>query len=231
MKNINFYPNKALRNFIANHSKYEKIEHFNKNVNWIINRIKTTNGKIAIVSDFDYTLTKRFDIDNDKTNYYSSYCVFENFKDTTKLYRTKNQDLFNTYYKYEMDETIEFSLRNQLVYKWYKDNLDLIIEEKFTNDQFKEMIEHSHEKFYFRNGILELFEIVLKYHIPFYVISGGLHDVIEHSLRVVIPFFDLLQEKKLINLIANKFIFDEITDKIVSYQEPIVYTFNKGEVK
>jgi 2-hydroxy-3-keto-5-methylthiopentenyl-1-phosphate phosphatase len=230
MNNRSINPTNTLKNFIACHSKYEKIENFNKNVNSIINRIKNTNRKIAIVSDFDYTLTRRFDLEDEKINFYSSYCIFEHFKHITDEYRIKNKDLFNTYYKYEMDETLEFKKRDELVYKWYKDNLNLIVAEKITKELFKEMVDHSHEKFYFRNGILELFELVLEYKIPFYIISGGLHDVIEHSLRFVLPFYEHLEKNKLLNIISNKFIYDEKTHKMIGYQEPIVYTFNKGEV-
>jgi len=230
MKSTCFNPKKALKNFIANHNKYEKLENFNKNVSSIINKIKDTNGKIAIISDFDFTLTRRFDLNDEKINYYSSYCIFEHFKHTTDEYKQKNQYLFNTYYKYEIDETLDFPTRNQLVYKWYKDNLDLIVAENFSKESFKEMVDHSHEKFYFRDGIIELFEIVLEYKIPFYIISGGLHDIIEHSLKIVLPFYNLLEKNNLINIIANKFIYDEISNKMIGYEEPIIYTFNKGEV-
>ncbi len=230
MKSTNFNPKKALKNFIASHSKFEKMENFNKNINSIIKKIKETNGKIAIISDFDFTLTRRFDLNDEKINYYSSYCVFEHSKHITDEYRSKNQDLYNTYHKYEVDETVDFHTRNQLVFKWYKDNLDLIIAEDITKEHFEEMVDHSHEKFYFRNGILELFELVLEYGIPFYIISGGLHEIIEHGLKSVIPFYSMLEERKLINIIANKFIYDSLTQKMIAYQEPIVYTFNKGEV-
>lgn len=225
-----FNPKKALLNFIASHNKYEKKEHFNQNINSIIQKIKETNGKIAIISDFDFTLTRRFDLNDDKVNYFSTYCVFENFKQTSDNYKAKSQELYNNYHKFETDESLDFSTRNQLVLKWYRDNLNLIVGENLTKSHFEDMIDHSHEKFYFREGIIELFEIVLEYKISFYIISGGLSDIIEHSLKAVIPFYNLLEENKLINIIANKFIYDEQTLKMIKYQEPIVYTFNKGEV-
>lgn len=225
-----FSTEKALKNFISSHSKYEKKENFNQNVNSIIKKIKDTNGKIAIISDFDFTLTRRFDLNNDKINYFSTYCVFENFNETTNNYKAKSLELYNANHQYETDETLDFPTRNELVLKWYKDNLDLIVQENLTKSHFEDMIDHSHEKFYFRQGILELFEIVFEYKIPFYIISGGLHDIIEHSLKAVIPFYNLLEENKLINIIANKFNYDENSQKMIGYQEPIVYTFNKGEV-
>jgi len=225
-----FNPKKALKNFILNHSKYEKKENFNKNVNSLIKQIKDTNRKIAIISDFDFTLTRRFDLNNEQINYFSTYCVLENFSEITENFKKNSQKLYNDNHKYETDETLDFPTRNELVLKWYRDNLDLIVGENLTKSHFEDMMDHSHEKFYFRQGILELFEIVLEYKIPFYIISGGLHDIIEHSLKAVIPFYKLLEENKLINIIANKFIYDEKTQKMTGYQEPLVYTFNKGEV-
>lgn len=188
-----FNPKKALLNFIASHNKYEKKEHFNQNINSIIQKIKETNGKIAIISDFDFTLTRRFDLNDDKVNYFSTYCVFENFKQTSDNYKAKSQELYNNYHKFETDESLDFSTRNQLVLKWYRDNLNLIVGENLTKSHFEDMIDHSHEKFYFREGIIELFEIVLEYKISFYIISGGLSDIIEHSLKAVIPFYNLLE--------------------------------------
>jgi len=225
-----FNPEKNLKNFIACHSEYEKIEHFNINISSIIKKIKDTNGKIVIMSDFDFTLTRKFDLNDNKINYFSTYCVFENFNQTSDNYKINSQELYNNYHKYETDELLDFPTRNGLVLKWYKDNLDLIVGENLTKSHFEDMIDHSHEKFYFRQGIIELFELVLEYKISFYIISGGLHDIIEHSLKAVIPFYNLLEENKLINIIANKFIYDEKTQKMIGYQEPIVYTFNKGEV-
>lgn len=232
MKNPTIFNTKtALKSFIAGHSKYEKMENFNKNINTIIKDIKRTNGKIAIVSDFDYTLTRRFDINNHQVNFFSSYCVLENFSNTSENFKIKNKELFEKYHHYEIDVSIDFETRKNLVWKWYIENFDLILEETISKSHFEEMFNESQENFYFRNGILELFEVILEYKIPFFIISGGLYEVIEHALKTVIPFYNNLEKENLINIIANRFIFDNKNDKIIGYHQPIVYTFNKGEVK
>ena len=230
MKCSSILNSKTLKSFISNHSILEKLEKFNLNVNTIISNIKNTNGKIAIISDFDYTLTKRFDLNNDLTTYYSSYCVFENAKIISDEYRKKNQEMFNKYHKYETDLSIDYEIRNEFVLKWYRDNLDLIVNEDINRNHFIDMVEQSHEKLIFRNGILELFEIVREYNIPFFIISGGLYEIIEDALKIIVPFYNSLKTDNLITIIANKFIFEETTEKLIGYQEPIVYTFNKGDV-
>lgn len=221
---------KDLKNFISNHSSYEKMENFNKNVSSLITEIKETNGKIAIISDFDYTLTKRFDLNNDQITFFSSYGVLENFKDLTQNYKKKTKDLFAHYHKYESDFSIDEETRKKLVLKWYTENLELILEENITKSHFQEMFDQSEKYFFFRSGIIELFEIILEYKIPLFIVSGGLYDIIEHALKAIIPFYKLLQEEKLIKIIANQFIFDEKTDKIVGFHQPLVYAFNKAEV-
>lgn len=223
-------PQETLKNFIGNHSNYEKLEYFNKNISSIISSIKESNGKIAIVSDFDYTLTKRYDFQDSQVNFFSTYCVLENHKDVSENFRTKFKQLFETYRKYPVDLSIEFETRKNMVMKWYQENLELILEEGLTKAHFEEMIDQSHGKFFFRNGILELFEMVLNYKIPFFIISGGIYEIIEHALKTVIPFYNQLEEEKLINIIANRFTYDESSEKMIGYYQPVVYHFNKGEV-
>ena len=219
-----------INNFIGNQSTLEKITKFNKNIATIINNIKETNGKIAIVSDFDFTLTKKYEMNNDKINYYSTYSVLENASNISEDYRRKFKVLFEKYNKYECDTSIDFNIRESFVFEWYKDILELIMTEDLNRNHFEEMVDQSENKFYFRNGILELFENIMKYKITFYIISAGLHEIIEDSLRKIIPFYDLLLEYKLIIIIANKFIYEETTNKMIGYFKPIIYTFNKGEV-
>jgi hypothetical protein len=237
----------ALKSFIKSHNKFEKAENFNKNITKIISEIKKTKGKIAIVSDFDYTLTRKYDLDynnndinnnNDKeknkenlNNFYlSSYGVFENNSLISEEFRKSSQELFENNYRYETDLSMDFDKRNALVLNWYKANLNMIVKEDIKKSDFEKMIDESHEKFYFRNGIIELFEIVLLYKIPFFIISGGLYDIIDHALKASLPFYDDLIKTKLLKIISNRFEFDEITEKIIKYHEPIIYTFNKGEV-
>lgn len=222
----------ALKSFIKSHNKYEKAEHFNKNITKIITEIKQTKGKIAIVSDFDYTLTRKYDLDKTQNDpfYFSSYGIFENNSVVSENFRKINKELFENNHKYELDLSMEFEKRNTLVLNWYKENLRMIVEENIKKSDFEKMIDESHEKFYFRSGIIELFELVLLYQIPFFIISGGLYDIIDHALKAALPFYDELKESNLLNIISNKFDYDEKTEKILKYHEPIVYTFNKGEV-
>ena len=167
-----------INNFIGNQSTLEKITKFNKNIATIINNIKETNGKIAIVSDFDFTLTKKYEMNNDKINYYSTYSVLENASNISEDYRRKFKVLFEKYNKYECDTSIDFNIRESFVFEWYKDILELIMTEDLNRNHFEEMVDQSENKFYFRNGILELFENIMKYKITFYIISAGLHEII-----------------------------------------------------
>jgi 2-hydroxy-3-keto-5-methylthiopentenyl-1-phosphate phosphatase len=88
----------------------------------------------------------------------------------------------------------------------------------------------SENQFYFRNGIKELFQLIEKYHIPLYIVSGGIKEVIQSSLKYVIQNFNSLVQKGLIHIVSNEFTYNSETDEIETYKEPMIYTFNKSIV-
>jgi len=88
----------------------------------------------------------------------------------------------------------------------------------------------SENQFFFRNGIKELFELIEKYQIPLYIISGGIKEVIQSTLKYVIQNFNSLVQKGLIHIVSNEFIYNKETYEIETYKEPMIYTFNKSIV-
>jgi 2-hydroxy-3-keto-5-methylthiopentenyl-1-phosphate phosphatase len=112
---------------------------------------------------------------------------------------------------------------------WFKENLDLMLAENVTKENFQSMILQAERNFYYRHGILEFFELIHNNKIPLFIISGGIYEIIEESLKLVLPYYKELKEKNLIHIIANKFTYDH-NNKVNGYSEPFVYTFNKGEI-
>ncbi len=76
---------------------------------------------------------------------------------------------------------------------------------------------------------MELFDLIYKYKIKLYIISGGLLEVLENVLIEAIPIYPKLVEEKLITIISNELEYnsDSISHK---FKEQIVYTFNKALV-
>lgn len=216
-------------NFICENNPLEKIKLINKNLEFKIKEFQKNPEKLVIVSDFDYTLSKKFHHKNQDTTLFSSYCVLEAFDTLSEKYRKVNKELFEKYHPIEIDHTMDFKERDLIIHQWFRENLDLLVDENLTKESFQKMVTNSETKFFYRYGIIELFELIKKYSIPLYIISGGIFEIIDESMSFVIPQYKELREKKLINIVANKFRYDE-ENKVIGYEEPCVYTFNKGKV-
>lgn len=80
-----------------------------------------------------------------------------------------------------------------------------------------------------RYGIDDLFNLIYKFKIKTYIVSGGLYDIIDAILTEAIPIYPKLKEEKLLTIIGNRLIYDEEGNS-KSFKKPILHTFNKSEV-
>lgn len=92
------------------------------------------------------------------------------------------------------------------------------------------MLESAVGSFYFRHGIQELFNIIEKYTIPTYIVSGGIKNIIELLFSTVTDNFQKLKKSRIINIVSNELFFDESSLEVQDYSKPVVYTFNKNSV-
>jgi HAD superfamily hydrolase (TIGR01544 family) len=212
-------------NYVNDYNPLEKIKIINSDFIRKVEEFKKNKDHLVIITDFDYTLTKKF---NKEESLYSSYCVLEFSDMISENYRKLNKELFQKYHPLESDTTLDFLTRDELIKKWFRENLDLLVEENISKEDFLQMVIQAEKKLIYRYGILELFELIQKHSIPIYIISGGIYEIIDESLNYVIPFYKEMKEKGLIHVVSNSFIYGE-DNKVVGYKEPFVYTFNKGE--
>jgi HAD superfamily hydrolase (TIGR01544 family) len=214
-------------NLVKEYNKCEKIEYIDSgSFKQKVTEFKKSPDSLVVITDFDYTLTRK--LHPEKGNFFSSYCVLEYADQISEKYRKENKELFDKYYPIELDHTLDFVERDKTVRQWYKENFDLIVGENITKSDFQKMVIQAEGKFVYRYGIIEFFENVRKYGINVYIISGGLYEVIEESLKLLLPYYNEIEH--LIHIVSNKFIYDK-SGKLVGYQDPFVYTFNKGEVR
>lgn len=186
------------------------------------------DGNTIIVTDFDYTLTKRFDKQNERL--FSCYCVFLKSLRISDNYKHKNRELFYHYNPIEHDESLDPKMKNEEIKTWYKQLLEAIANEKLTKEDFRDIIIEAQNNFFYRDGIIDLFQSVRKFNIPIYILSAGIHEVIEESLKLVLEHYHELKEKNLIKILANRFNYDE-ENKTMDFAHPHFFTLNKGEVK
>ena len=219
------FKNNIFTNFITDYNHKEIVKLISKDFEEKLSEFKKKPKKLMIVTDFDYTLTKKYLDDN---HLYSSYCVLEKSDFLSENFKIQNKNLFEKFSKYENDISLDFNSKDKLMRQWFKENLELILEENINRESFLKMVLQAEKNFYYRHGISEFFDLIDKHNIPIIIVSGGIYEVIEESLKYVLPQYKSLKEKKLIHVVANKFKYDE-NNKAIGYVEPFVYTFNKGE--
>jgi HAD superfamily hydrolase (TIGR01544 family) len=213
-------------NLVKECNHFEKIEFIDKPAfDKKYSNFKKNPENLVIITDFDYTLTRK--LHPEKGTLYSSYCVLEYWDNISEKYRKENKELFEKYYPIEIDHTLDFEERDKFVRQWYRENFELIIAENITKSDFQKMVVQAEGLFCYRYGIMEFFDLIRKYKINIYIISGGLFEIIEESLRMLLPYYSEIEG--LIHIVSNKFKYDD-RGKLIGYEDPFVYTFNKGEV-
>ena len=99
---------------------------------------------------------------------------------------------------------------------------------KLNNEIFKKLVKETTD-LKLRSGIIDLFENIFKYKVKIYIVSGGLHELIDEILSEAIPIYQKLKQENLITILANELYYDR-HGYSVSYKTPIMYTFNKSKV-
>ena len=203
-----------------------------KNKSFIEKLEKLKNSHISnlsIICDYDDTLTKRFF--NGVKNRVSFGIIDQSTYASNNLKEGAN-NLFKKYSKFELDTSIDFSLRDKSMYSWFEECLILMINDKISKKKMYDMVIESinDDKVYFRNGMKIFFDFILKLKIPLILISAGIKDVIIYELKYLLKEkYDLLINNNLIHIIANDFIFNE-NNIAIDIVKPIIYTFNKNKI-
>jgi len=220
--------NSILSNFPENNISIKDIPNFSSKLNNLIISYKSNPGNIIFITDFDYTITKRYNYQKNST-LFSSYRFYDESLiggDQQKILDIQNQ-LCNEYMKYETDNTYDKKIREQKVHEFYSKSLDVYINPKFTRNSIGKMLEKFKEKYELRKYTKELFELLIKLDIPIVIVSGGVKEVIIDLLKTCINNFEkYLSEKKII-IIANELYFEE-GKGCIGHSTNVIYAFNKS---
>ena len=220
--------NSILSNFQENNISIKDIPNFSSKLNNLIISYKSNPGNIIFITDFDYTITKRYNYQKNST-LFSSYRFYDESLiggNQQKILDIQNQ-LCNEYMKYETDSTYDKKIREQKVHEFYSKSLDVYINPKFTRNSIGKMLEKFKEKYELRKYTKELFELLIKLDIPIVIVSGGVKEVIIDLLKTSINNFEkYLSEKKII-IIANELYFEE-GKGCIGHSTNVIYAFNKS---
>ena len=207
------------------------VTNINKLSSKIQNFIKTykiNHKKLALVTDFDFTISKKYNYQKN-LSLGSSYRFYDESLiggNQQKVLEIQN-DLCNKYMKYETDASIDIKIREKKVEEFYVKSLDVYINPKFTRDSIGKMLEKLKEKFELRKYTKELFELLMKLEIPIIIVSGGIQEVIIDLLKNIMPDFELYCQQKKIIIISNTLYFEE-GKGCVGHSKDVIYAFNKG---
>ena len=211
------------KNIEINDSKNfsSKIEHF-------ISSYKLNPKNLVLVTDFDFTITKRFNYQKN-ISLFSSYRFYDESLiggDQQKILEIQNQ-LCNKYMKYETDASYDKSIREKKVHEFYSKSLDVYINPNFTRNSIGKMLKKLKEKFELRKYTKDLFEMLIKLGIPIIIVSGGVKEVIIDLLKKCIKNFENYLAQKKIIIIANDLYFEE-GKGCVGHSTDVIYAFNKS---
>jgi 2-hydroxy-3-keto-5-methylthiopentenyl-1-phosphate phosphatase len=189
---------------------------------------KNNKKNIALVTDFDFTISKKYNYQKN-LSLGSSYRFYDESLiggNQQKVLEIQNE-LCNKYMKYETDASIDIKIREKKVEEFYDKSLDVYINTNFTRDSIGKMLEKLKEKFELRKYTKELFELLMKLEIPIIIVSGGIQEVIIDLLKNIMPDFELYCKQKKILIISNTLYFEE-GKGCVGHSKDVIYAFNKS---
>jgi 2-hydroxy-3-keto-5-methylthiopentenyl-1-phosphate phosphatase len=189
---------------------------------------KNNKKNIALVTDFDFTVSKKYNYQKN-LSLGSSYRFYDESLiggNQQKVLEIQNE-LCNKYMKYETDASIDIKIREKKVEEFYDKSLDVYINPNFTRDSIGKMLEKLKEKFELRKYTKELFELLMKLEIPIIIVSGGIQEVIIDLLKNIMPDFELYCKQKKILIISNTLYFEE-GKGCVGHSKDVIYAFNKS---
>ena len=210
--------------------QYANKELFDKKLNNFISAYKANKHSVAVVTDFDYTITTPIDYKTGK-EYKSSYYLYDEdmIGGDQKKFNQRRQDLADIYSKYEFSTLYDLETRVQKMKEWYEKNIQLYFNEKFTLDSIDEMVKKCKNNILFRKYAKEYMELLISLDIPIIIESGGITQFIIAILKTIFPnMLELIKEKKIM-VVSNTFTFDEKTKGCNGVAHEVINCFNKED--
>ncbi len=175
--------------------------------------------KIHILSDFDRTLTKAF-VNNKK--FPSIISQLYDGSHLTEDYTKKAQALRDKYYPIEINPNIPIEEKKKAMEEWWRTHKKLLIESGLNLKDVQDIVDNGNLEF--REGAEEFFDLTHENKIPLIVFSSsGIGEAI------ILYFKKINKDYDNIHIITNSMNYNE-NGNAVSFKEPIIHVFNKGEI-
>lgn len=172
-------------------------------------------SKLQVIADFDMTLTKYW-VDGKRGQ--STHALL---KQGNTDYDLKRKEIHDYYYPLEICPTIPIDEKTKLMEEWWEKTHALLIEGGLTHAAIRNSVTNS--VIDFRDGVIQLFEILEKNGVPVLIFSAGLADIIEEVLRQ-----KLQRNFKNIEVVSNRMIFDD-KGNLTGFRGKTIHVLNKNE--
>ena len=141
------------------------------------------------------------------------------------------RQLYDRFSPIELDYTIPIAEKNAHMMTWWEENLKIFSALRLRKEDYLTMVLES--RLLFRNGIGELLHTNEQLKVPFFVVSGGISEIIEaHFLTVLhngeITSRDALSCWEASKVFSNDFVYEE--GATVDFKKPIIHILNKQEI-
>ncbi|KAJ7547286.1 hypothetical protein O6H91_08G078400 [Diphasiastrum complanatum] len=130
-------------------------------------------SKLQVIADFDMTLTK-YKVNGERGQ--SSHALLHQ---GNAEYDLKRRQLFNHYYPLEVSSTIPVDEKTKLMEEWWEKTHSLLIEGGLNHAAIVQSVKNA--VINFRDGVVELFELLESSGVPLLIFSAGLADIIEEA--------------------------------------------------
>jgi HAD superfamily hydrolase (TIGR01544 family) len=209
---------------------YKNKDIFDKKIKEFFLSFSKNKKSVAVVTDFDYTITTPIDYATGN-QYKSSYYLYDEdlIGGDQNKFNERRQALHDIYSKYEFSTEYDLETRVQKMTEWYTKNIQLYFNEKFTLDSIDEMVKKCKKNILFRKYAKEYMELLISLDIPIIIESGGITQFIIAILKTIFPnMLELIKEKKIM-VVSNTFTFDEKTKGCNGVAHEVINCFNKED--
>lgn len=179
----------------------------------IIERIDGwTDDSIYILTDFDQTMTT--------VTSESSWSILSKSDIVAKGYVEESQELFNYYAPYEVNESLDYDIKNKLMSEWWSKHIELLVKYRVSEEVIDEAV-NNEEVMSFREGVRDFLRSMKERNIPVIILSAGIGNFIEKFLIKNSCYYDN------IFIISNFIRFED--GVAIGMVGNVIHSLNKGE--
>jgi len=170
--------------------------------------------------DFDSTLTKYH---HNGKRCDSCHGMIANTPLVSEAYHKKTWDMYHHYQPMEVDTSMSIQDKIPYMIEWYEKSHGSMVamEPPLMRTGIEIMVRDSTA--YLRDGAKAMIGSLAEEEVPLLVLSAGIGDVVQEVLKqngALLPN---------VEIISNFMIFDDVTQRLVGFKEPLIHMFNKDE--